>query len=147
MDAGSLGSILQDRAVANGGLRSVFSDFDLFGSFAGGPYVLREDFIAQNPNTTRTFTTAVAKAIEWERDHAPQGSDRPLHQDPRRSAAAMRTPPRCSTGRASGVPAKGEIKDEDFTRWKDYLKSVGIIKDDLDAKKLYTNEFNGLISK
>ena len=118
VDAGSLGSILQDRAIANGGLRSVFSDFDLFGSFAGGPYVLREDFIAQNPNTTRTFTTAVAKAIEWER-----------------------TTPR------KEVIAKGEIKDEDFTRWNDYLKSVGIIKDDLDPKKLYTNEFNGLVSK
>jgi hypothetical protein len=46
-----------------------------------------------------------------------------------------------------GVPNKGEIKDEDFTRWNEYLKSVGIIKSDLDPKKLYTNEFNGLISK
>ncbi|MCE3293278.1 MAG: transporter substrate-binding protein, partial [Arthrobacter sp.] len=46
-----------------------------------------------------------------------------------------------------GVPDKGEIKDEDFTRWNDYLESAGIIKDDLDPRKLYTNEFNGLISK
>ncbi|MDQ1059697.1 ABC-type nitrate/sulfonate/bicarbonate transport system substrate-binding protein [Arthrobacter globiformis] len=145
VDAGALGSILQDKAVANGGLRSVFSDFDLFGSFAGGPYVFREDFLAQNPNTVRTFTTGVAKAIEWERT------------TPRKEVIARLTkilkergrnenPAALQYWKSVGVPAKGEIKDEDFTRWEEYLKSAGIIKSDLDAKKLYTNEFNGLLT-
>lgn len=67
VDAGALGGVLQSKAIAAGGLRSVFSDVQFFGSFAGGPYVLRNDFIAKNPDTTRTFVTGVAKAIEWER--------------------------------------------------------------------------------
>ena len=145
VDAGSLGGILQDKAVANGGLRSVFSDYNLFGTFAGGPYVFREDFIAQNPNTVRTFTTGVAKAIEWER------------ATPRKDVIARLTkilkergrnenPAALQYWKSVGVPAKGEIKDEDFTRWEEYLKSVGIIKSDLDAKSLYTNEFNGLLT-
>lgn len=45
-----------------------------------------------------------------------------------------------------GVPAKGEIKDEDFTRWGKWLKDTGIIKGELDPKKLYTNEFNALVT-
>lgn len=145
VDAGSLGGILQDKAIAGGGLRSVFSDYNLFGTFAGGPYVFREDFIAQNPNTVRTFTTGVAKAIEWERS------------TPRKDVIARLTkilnergrnenPAALQYWKSVGVPAKGEIKDEDFTRWEEYLKSAGIIKSSLDAKSLYTNEFNGLLT-
>lgn len=145
VDAGALGSILQDKAVAAGGLRSVFSDFEFFGTFAGGPYVLRNDFIAKNPNTTRTFTTGVAKAIEWERS------------TPREEVIARFTKILAERGRnenpaalqywkSVGVPAKGEIKDEDFTRWGKWLKDTGIIKGDLDPKKLYTNQYNGLVT-
>nr|WP_311380110.1 hypothetical protein [Arthrobacter sp. ISL-72] len=82
-----------------------------------GPYVLRTDFIAKNPNTTRTFTTGVAKAIEWER-----------------------TTPR------EEVIARFTKKDEDFTRWGKWLKDTRIVQGELDPKKLYTNEFNGLVS-
>lgn len=67
VDVGVLGGVLQDNAIAKGGLRSLFNDFELFGTFAGGQYVLRKDFIQQNPETTKIFTTGVAKAIEWER--------------------------------------------------------------------------------
>ena len=49
VDVGALGGVLQDHAIAAGGLRSVFSDYELFGTFAGGQYVLRNDFIAKNP--------------------------------------------------------------------------------------------------
>ena len=146
VDAGSLGSILQDKAIANGGLRSVFSDFNLFGSFAGGPYVLRDDFIAQNPNTTRTFTTGVAKAIEWERT-TPRKEVIARFTKILKERGRNENPAALQYWKSVGVPNKGEIKDEDFTRWNEYLKSAGIIKSDLDPKKLYTNEFNGLISK
>jgi ABC-type nitrate/sulfonate/bicarbonate transport system substrate-binding protein len=145
VDIGTLGGVLQDKAIAAGGLRSVFSDYELFGTFAGGPYVLREDFIAKNPNTTRTFTTGVAKAIEWERN------------TPREEVVARLTkilnergrnenPAALQYWKSVGVPAKGEIKDEDFTRWEKWLKDTGIINDALDPKKLYTNEFNGLLN-
>ncbi|MDQ0677453.1 ABC-type nitrate/sulfonate/bicarbonate transport system substrate-binding protein [Arthrobacter pascens] len=145
VDAGSLGSILQDKAVAAGGLRSVFNDYSFFGTFAGGPYVLRDDFIAKNPNTTRTFTTGVAKAIEWERNTPREEviarftkilNERGRNEDP----AALQY------WKSVGVPPKGEIKDEDFTRWEKWLADTGIIKDQLDPKKLYTNEFNGLVN-
>ncbi|BAS16694.1 hypothetical protein AHiyo8_49970 [Arthrobacter sp. Hiyo8] len=36
------------------------------------------------------------------------------------------------------------IKDEDFTRWSAWLKSSGIVKNDLTPSKYYTNKFNDL---
>jgi ABC-type nitrate/sulfonate/bicarbonate transport system substrate-binding protein len=145
VDAGALGGVLQDKAVAAGGLRSVFNDYSLFGAFAGGPYVLRDDFIAKNPNTTRTFTTGVAKAIEWERNTPREEviarftkilKERGRNEDP----AALQY------WKSVGIPSKGEIKDEDFTRWEKWLQDSGIIKDPIDPKTLYTNEFNGLVN-
>src|SRR5665213_2963929 len=67
VDAGALGGVLQDHAVATGGLRSLFNDYDLFGAFNAGQYVLRDDFINKYPKTAEVFVTGVAKAIEWER--------------------------------------------------------------------------------
>ena len=65
VDVGALGGVLQDNAVAKGGLRSLFNDYELFGT-CRRTVVLRKDFIEKNPETTKIFTTGVAKAIEWE---------------------------------------------------------------------------------
>ena len=145
VDAGSLGGVLQEKAIANGGLRSVFSDAELFGTFAGGPYVLRNDFIAKNPNTTRTFTTGVAKAIEWERT-TPREEVIARFTKILRERGRNESPAALQYWKSVGVPAKGEIKDEDFTRWGKWLKDTGIVQGELDPKKLYTNEFNGLVT-
>ncbi|MFD5066090.1 ABC transporter substrate-binding protein, partial [Streptomyces sp. NPDC058394] len=67
IDVGVLGGILRDKAVAAGGIRPLFSDFDLLGKFSAGSYIMTERFIKQNPDTARTFVTGVAKAIEWAR--------------------------------------------------------------------------------
>ncbi|OFI37413.1 ABC transporter substrate-binding protein [Arthrobacter sp. SW1] len=146
VDAGALGGVLQDKAIAAGGLRSVFSDVQFFGPFAGGPYVLRTDFIEKNPGTTRAFATGVAKAIEWART------------TPRPDVIARFTRIIKERGRnestealqywkSVGVPDAGAIKDEDFTRWGEWLKSSGIVTKELTPANYYTNEFNELAGK
>ena len=141
VDVGTLGGVLQDRAIEAGGLRSLFSDVDLFGSFAGGQIVLRNDFIEKNPNTTHTFTTGVAKAIKW------------AAETPREEVIARFTKIIESRGRnestanlkfwkSPGVPDAGVIKDEDFTRWEAWLNSSGIVRGNLTPSKYYTNDFN-----
>jgi hypothetical protein len=77
--------------------------------------------------------------------HAPQGSHCPAHQD-LKERGRNENPAALQYWKSVGVPAKGEIKDEDFTRGEEYLTSAGIIKSGLDAKKLYTNEYNGLLT-
>lgn len=147
VDAAALSGVLQDHAVAAGGLRSLFSDYSLFGAFNGGQYVLREDFIAQHPSAAREFVTGVAKAIEWERT------------TPRDQVIAKFTSIITRRGRnektdnlrywkSVGIPSKGgAITDEDFTRWQAWLEQAGIVdKGALKPSRLYTNRFNGLVT-
>ena len=143
VDAGTLGGVLQDRAIEAGGLRSLFSDVQLFGNFAGGQIVLRNDFIEKNPNTTRTFTTGVAKAIKWAaetpRDEVIARFTKIIENRGRNESTAN-----LKFWKSPGVPDSGVIKDEDFTRWEAWLNSAGIVKDKLTPSKYYTNEFNDL---
>ena len=143
IDAGSLGSVLQDKALATGGLRALFTDVEFFGSFPGGQYVFRDDFIKKNPTTVRTFTTGVAKAIEWETT------------TPRADVIARFTKIIQARGRSEstdaleywksvGVPNAGIIDDKHFTLWAGYLKDAGLINGELQPSKYYTNDFNDL---
>jgi ABC-type nitrate/sulfonate/bicarbonate transport system substrate-binding protein len=144
LDVGMLTGVLQDHAVAAGGLHAFFSDYASFGAYNGGQYVLRDDFIKKNPGTVKVFVTAVAKAIEWERN------------TPRAQVIAEFTKIINGRGRnestsnlqywkSVGIPSKGgAISDQDFTQWTAWLQSAGIVKGDLVASKYYTNAYNGL---
>ena len=145
VDVGSLSGVLQDHAVATGGLRSLFSDYELFGAFNGGQYVLREDFIAQHPAAAKELVTGVAKAIEWERTTQRseviarftsiiEGRGRNEKTD------------NLKYWKSVGVPAKGGvITDKDFTRWQGWLEGSGIVaRGALKPSELYTNELNAV---
>ncbi|MGW0762163.1 ABC transporter substrate-binding protein, partial [Streptomyces sp. NPDC002814] len=60
-----LGGILRDKALAAGGIRPLFTDYKLLGAFSAGTYVMTDRFLNQNPDTARTFVTAVGRAIDW----------------------------------------------------------------------------------
>ncbi|KNX36535.1 ABC transporter substrate-binding protein [Luteipulveratus halotolerans] len=145
VDVGSLGGVLQDRAVAAGGLRSLFNDYQLFGSFNGGQYVLRNDFAAKNPEAAQDFVTGVAKAVEWERTtpraQVIQRFTKIINERKRNESTAS-----LKYWKSVGIPSQGgAVSDADYTRWTDWLDSSGIVpKGELDPKSLYTNEFNGL---
>ncbi|MEV7549541.1 ABC transporter substrate-binding protein [Amycolatopsis sp. NPDC089917] len=142
IDVAALNGVLQDRALSVGGVRPIVKDVEAFGPYNGGPYVLRTDFIKKYPETTKTFVTGVAKAIEWART------------TPRDEVIARFTKIIQNRGRnentetlkywkSVGVTKGGLISDNDYTLWTDWLKQSGFIKNDqVDLKKLYTNEFN-----
>jgi ABC-type nitrate/sulfonate/bicarbonate transport system substrate-binding protein len=143
VDVGTLGGVLQDRALAEGGIRALFTDVRVIGGpFDAGQYVLRKDFIARNPETTRTVVTGVAKAIEWERT-TPREQVIAKFEEIIAKRGRNESTEALKYWKSVGVASPGgRIKDEDFTRWEDYLKSAGIITGNLDTARLYTNEFN-----
>ncbi|GAA2203449.1 ABC transporter substrate-binding protein [Sinomonas flava] len=143
VDVGVLGGVLQDNAVAGGGLRSLFSDYALFGAFAGGQYVFRSDFIAKNPDTVRAFTTGVAKAIEWERTTPRETVIERFTQiiEKRNRGESTKN---LKYWKSVGVPRAGIITDTDFTRWDAWLNRAGIVGGPITPSKYYTNEFNDL---
>jgi ABC-type nitrate/sulfonate/bicarbonate transport system substrate-binding protein len=140
-----LGSVLRDKALKAGGIRPLFSDFDLLGAFTAGTYVLLDKFIKQNPNTVRTFVTGVAKAIEWSRTT-------PVDQVVARMTDIVRKRGRnedtatLQFWKSSGVAETGgRIVDKEFSLWVDWLTERGEVKkDQVKVESLYTNEFNGV---
>jgi ABC-type nitrate/sulfonate/bicarbonate transport system substrate-binding protein len=144
IQVGALGGILRDKALASGGLRPLFNDFELLGAFSAGTYVMTDRFIKANPDTVRTFVTGVGKAIEWSRS------------TPREQVVARMTQIVEKRGRSEdasalkywrsyGVAGRGgRIADKEFQLWIDWLVERGDVKKGrLKPADLYTNEFNG----
>ncbi|EFL18195.1 ABC transporter substrate-binding protein [Streptomyces sp. C] len=144
IEVGVLGGVLRDKALAAGGIRPLFSDYDLLGKFSAGSYVMTKQFVKQNPDTVRTFVTGIGKAIEWSRT------------TPREEVVARQTEIVKKRGRnedtatlqywrSYGVAGQyGRIEDKEFQLWLDWLGERGEIKaGQLKAADLYTNEFNG----
>jgi ABC-type nitrate/sulfonate/bicarbonate transport system substrate-binding protein len=143
IDAGFLGSVLRDKALARGGLRAVATDYQLLGNFSAGTYVFRDDFIAANPNTVRVFTAGVAKAIEWSRTTQ-------LAEVVDRFDAIIAKRKRNETNAAIkyfkswGIAGTGGlIKSAEIQTWIDWLVKQGTItQGKVTAAKVYTNAFN-----
>ena len=55
IDVATLGSVFRDSALERGGLRELFTDESLFGSFTYGTLVFRDDYIAQNKEAVADF--------------------------------------------------------------------------------------------
>ncbi|MDQ0074895.1 ABC transporter substrate-binding protein [Arthrobacter oryzae] len=145
VDAGTLGGVLQDRALAEGGVRALFTDVGVIGGpFDAGQYVIRKDFLAANPETSRKLVTGIAKAIEWERS-TPREEVIAKFEEIIAKRGRNESSEALKYWKSVGIASPGgRIKDTDFTRWSEYLTSAGIIDGALDLPKLYTNEFNGL---
>ncbi|WP_033433983.1 ABC transporter substrate-binding protein [Saccharothrix syringae] len=145
IEVGVLGGILRDKALEKGGLRKLFSDFDLLGAFTAGTYVFTEKFLRDNPNTVRTFVSGVARAIEWSRTT-------PREQVVERKVAILtgrgrnEDPAALRYWKSTGVAQKGgRITDEELNVWIDWLAERGeIAKAQVKVTDLYTNDFNEL---
>ncbi|GAA0413074.1 ABC transporter substrate-binding protein [Microbispora corallina] len=143
IDVASLGGILRDKALERGGIHPLFTDYELLGAFDAGTYVLRNDFIRDNPTTTRAFVTGVAKAIEWSRTHPRQEVVARL-----KAIIAKRGRNEDSTAvgywKSFGVASTGGvIDDKDFQTWIDWLQREGELRPgQVKAADVYTNAYN-----
>ncbi|MFE7773409.1 ABC transporter substrate-binding protein [Streptomyces sp. NPDC057445] len=143
IDVGVLGGILRDKALAEGGVRPLFTDHQLLGDFSAGTYVLTERFIERNPDTAQTFVTAVAKAIEWARTTPREDVVARMTEIVRKRGRNEDTAS-LKYWRSYGVAeTAGRIADKEFQLWIDWLAGRDEIKKDrIEASGLYTNEFN-----
>jgi ABC-type nitrate/sulfonate/bicarbonate transport system substrate-binding protein len=148
IDVAVLGSILRDKAVHTGGIRPLFTDVSLLGPFSAGTYVLTKSFIQRNPETVRTFVTAVAKAIEWSKTT-------PAEQVVARMTAIVKkrgrneSPDALQYWKSYGVvDTGGRITDHELSIWADWLTQHGDLKPgQVKVADIYTNEFNDLAGK
>lgn len=143
VEVSTLSTIMRDRALERGGIRRLFSDYDLFGAFTAGAYVMNRHFLRDNPRTARKFVEATAKAIAWEQ------------QTPRAEVVARFEAIVAKRGRnedasalkywqSVGVAGEGgAISDKDFQLWIDWLVREGELQEgQIPLHELYTNELN-----
>lgn len=143
VDVSVLQSVLRDKALERGGIRSVFRDHDLFGEFTAGSYVFTRDFLRDKPRTARRFVEATARAIEWARGA-------PREEVIERMRAIIQRRGRNEDGsavkfwRSTGIAGPGGlISDREFQVWIDWLVKDGLLSPgQVDLKQLYTNELN-----
>jgi ABC-type nitrate/sulfonate/bicarbonate transport system substrate-binding protein len=143
VDVAALYDMFRDRALERGGLKTLFTDFDLFGGFTAGTYVLRNDFVRDHEKTARHFVAGVARAIEWARQ-APRDeviarfekiiAERGTNDD----ASVLKY------WKSFGVAGKGGvIAEREFQVWIDWMVKDGSLKPgQLSGAQLYDNGFN-----
>jgi ABC-type nitrate/sulfonate/bicarbonate transport system substrate-binding protein len=139
----TLQGLLRDKAAERGGIRKLFSDYELFGSFTAGSYVMTRDFLRTHPRTARHFVEATAKAIEWARS-------RPREEVIARFESIIAKRGRTEDAssikywRSTGVAGQGGlIKDREFEMWIDWLvKADQLEPGQIKPSDVYTNELN-----
>ena len=143
IDVAALSQTLQDKAVARGGVRPLFTDYGLLGAFTAGSYVFRDDFLKKNPDTVRTFVAGVGKAIEWARTQ-PRAVVIARFQDIIRKRGRNEDASIVAFWKSYAVAGKGGvIADSEFSTWIDWLTRAGELKGKkVVAADVYTNEYN-----
>jgi ABC-type nitrate/sulfonate/bicarbonate transport system substrate-binding protein len=144
----TLQGILRDKALERGGIRRLFSDFELFGPFTAGSLVMTRDFVKSHPHTVRHFVEATARAIEWAR------------AQPRQEVVARLESIINKRGRAEDASAirywkgygiagqGGLIKPQEFDIWIDWLVKDGqLSKGQIQPGDVFTNELNPFYKK
>ncbi|WP_228551245.1 ABC transporter substrate-binding protein [Paenibacillus sp. FSL W8-1187] len=143
IDVAVLGGILRDHALERGGVRKLFSDFELFGAQSAGTIVFTKKFIADNPNTVRKFVEGTSKAIEWARTQ-PRETVIQRAQDIVAKRGREESGDNLKFWKSTSVAGKGgTIRPEEFEIWRKWLEASGDKKAaGVKLEDLYTNEFN-----
>ncbi|MDF3066157.1 MAG: transporter substrate-binding protein [Polyangiaceae bacterium] len=143
VEVATMSSIIRDKAVSRGGLRLLFSDYQLFGKFTAGSYVFSERFLREKPRTVKKFVEGTAQAIEWARSHTREeviARYTAIINKRRRQEDASAVAYYRSTGIA--FPG-GVIQDSELRVWLDWLvKSGQLSAGKLQVRDLYTNQYN-----
>lgn len=143
VDAAILSDVYRDKAMAVGGLDLLLTDYELFGALTTGSYVLTERFIAANPNTTRKFVEASARAIEWARTR-PRAAVIARFQDIIKKRGRDEDGSVVTYWKSTGLAERGGLlEDRSFSLYIDWFRDNGdAAVGQLQPKDLYTNEFN-----
>ncbi|MDJ0395078.1 ABC transporter substrate-binding protein [Rhodococcus sp. G-MC3] len=141
IDVGTLGSVFRQTATERGGLRELFTDESLYGTFSYGTYVLRKDFIEKNKDAVADFVQGVARAIRWTQT-VPREEVIAKYKSIIAARGRNENPDLVDYWKSSSVAPGGVIADREFEIWIDWLKRNENLADGITPGDIYTNEFN-----
>ncbi|GCE75397.1 ABC transporter substrate-binding protein [Cellulomonas biazotea] len=143
VDVSALSFVQKDVAEARGGLRSLFSEKDLFGEFTYGSLVFRDEFVEENPEAVADFVQGVARAIRWAQV-SPVEEVRERYTRIITERGRDETTDLIPVWKSTGIAGPGGvIAEEEISTWVDWLVREGELEEGQVAlDDLYTNEFN-----
>jgi ABC-type nitrate/sulfonate/bicarbonate transport system substrate-binding protein len=133
--------VFAGKIEAGGGVRVVFTDYDVLGPIVLGTVTMENAFIAARPQAVRDFVTTSAKAIDWTLDH-PQGAKKLvatiLQQRGENPALAQ-------YWQGYGLREHALYTDHDAQFWIDVMVRGGKLKPgQLAPEDVETNRYNEL---
>jgi len=143
IDVAVLGDILRDKALERGGIHPLFKDYDLFGTFTAGSYVMTDRFLKENPNTAKKFVEGTAKAIEWART-SPREEVIARYEKIIKERGRNEDTSIMKYWKSTSVAGKGGLNsNKEFSVWINWLVKDGQLKKgQIAPSDIYTNEFN-----
>ena len=144
VDAAMVGYLSYATMQQQFGVRELTDDVKVVGGpYAGGGLAMRENFIHDNPDTTRELVEGIAAAIEFIETHTKQQVFDVYFPYLKKEGFGDYIPAiQTNFPGTTGLDAKPVIHDEDISRWTDWLQDRGDLDGDLDVSDVYTNEFN-----
>ncbi|QSE82601.1 ABC transporter substrate-binding protein [Rhodococcus koreensis] len=143
IDVGTLGSVFRDKAVERGGIRPLFTDESIFGSFTYGSLIFRDDFIAKNKDAVADFVQGTARAIRWTQV-TPRDEVIAKYKEIITKRGRNETTDLVGYWKSPGVAGPGGVlTDQEIQTWIDWLVRNGELEDGkLTPADVYTNEYN-----
>nr|WP_180218696.1 ABC transporter substrate-binding protein [Streptomyces albus] len=138
-----LTDILRDKALEHGGIRALFDDHELLGTFSAGTYVMADRYLERYPEQARAFVTGVGRALDWSRRTPREEVVARMVRIVRRRDRSEDTEP-LRYWRSYGVARDGgRIAPGELSLWARWLERRGDIKADrVHIPDIYTNAFN-----
>ncbi|MFG3258217.1 ABC transporter substrate-binding protein [Streptomyces sp. NPDC048172] len=138
-----LGDLMRDKALERGGIRPLFDDHQLLGSFSAGTYVMADRYLDRHPRVARRFVTGVGRALEWARRTPREKVVARMVRIVKRRDRSEDTGP-LRYWQSYGVAGTGgRIAPRELATWARWLEQRGDIKTDrVRIEDIYTNAFN-----
>lgn len=128
-----------DMMEANGGVRVLFTDYDIIGNQTHCGLFMSEKFIRENPETVRRFVEANAKAADWAREHPEEAKELAAKIMKAKGGNAEIA----KYWKGFGIREHALLVDSDVQFWIDWLVKDGKLKgNQFKPADIYTNEFN-----
>ncbi|HUC11481.1 MAG TPA: ABC transporter substrate-binding protein [Stellaceae bacterium] len=138
---GAWQSIFAGKIEAEGGVRVLFTDYDVLGPTVLGTIAMEKAFIATHARAVKDFVTASAKAADWSADH-PDEAKRLVAKI---LAARGENADLAKFWPGFGLREHALYTDRDAQFWIDVLTRSGRLKPgQFTPEDIETNRYNGL---
>jgi len=140
---GAWQAVFAGKIEADGGVRVLFTDYDVLGNIVLGTDAMKKSFVAAHAEAVRAFVTASARAVDWTMRHPAEA--RALVAEILKKRGD--NPELAQYWPGFGLRAHALYTPHDAQFWIDVLVRAGRLKpDQLAPEDVETNRYNGLAS-